>query len=84
MAVLLRFVWVQWLLQHATGKIILHKCVLFNITCIGGGILKPFCGLLFQLVVGSINNNWDMRLEVFMAVTMKITVLWFVTLSSLM
>jgi hypothetical protein len=25
--------WVQWLLQHASGKIILHKCVLFNITC---------------------------------------------------
>lgn len=52
-----QFVWVQWLLQHATGKIILHKCVLFNITCIGGGILKPFCGLLFQLIVSSISNN---------------------------
>ena len=35
-AVLLRLFWVQWLLQHASGKIILHKCVLFNITCIGG------------------------------------------------
>lgn len=34
-AVLLRFVWVQWLLYHASGKIILHKCVLFNVTCVG-------------------------------------------------
>jgi hypothetical protein len=50
-AILIRYIWVQWLLQHASGKIILHKCVLFNITRIDGELWSHFVVFFFSWMI---------------------------------